>query len=454
MRRSPRSRTTRHWQAGLSTTQQETIAAQRLWQLADAYRTQIGDQQKQVLREFAANAEEVLARTGDLLLLVGELGAGKTAFVQGLGLSAPDDHTFVVKLQQPAGYFKWIATLWVSAPIRKDIVEKYGSDKWATVPSQVIGNGMFKISEQVPKDHITLVPNDNYWGPKPKLTKIIDYFIDDANQAFSKYQTGELDVQTVPLANADLVQNDAKLKNELHKLPSLNTFWLTPNLHKAPFDNVKFREAVSHAIDRQSLATNISKGQYAPVTTFIPKGMNGYQPDLQDVQKYDPAAAKAALQASGVSAAVANGVHYLARNTTTNKQLAEYITGQIKTNLGLNWTIDVIDSKTVTSRIRKAQFDIYGPDGWGADYPDPSGLVRHQRDRWLPRNQLGLPQRRELRQVGSAGRSSDQGFGPPRQVQPGRHADDQPVLGDVPLPTHGVAAGQALRPGLRGHAAR
>jgi hypothetical protein len=57
------------WQAGLPTTQQETIAAQRLWQLADAYRTQIGDQQKQVLREFAANAEEVLSRTGDLVLL-------------------------------------------------------------------------------------------------------------------------------------------------------------------------------------------------------------------------------------------------------------------------------------------------------------------------------------------------------------------------------------------------
>jgi hypothetical protein len=57
------------WQAGLPVPQQETLAAQRLWQLADAYRAQIGEQQKQVLREFAANAEEVLARTGDLQLL-------------------------------------------------------------------------------------------------------------------------------------------------------------------------------------------------------------------------------------------------------------------------------------------------------------------------------------------------------------------------------------------------
>lgn len=57
------------WQSGLPPTQQETLAAQRLWQLADAYRGQIGEQQKQILREFASNAEEVLARTGDLVLL-------------------------------------------------------------------------------------------------------------------------------------------------------------------------------------------------------------------------------------------------------------------------------------------------------------------------------------------------------------------------------------------------
>ena len=57
------------WQSGLPPTQQETIAAQRLWQLADTFRHQIGEQQKQVLREFAANAEDVLAKTGDLTLL-------------------------------------------------------------------------------------------------------------------------------------------------------------------------------------------------------------------------------------------------------------------------------------------------------------------------------------------------------------------------------------------------
>jgi len=57
------------WQAELPPSQQETLAAQRLWQLADAYRTQLATAQSQHLREFSANAEEVLRRTGDLTLL-------------------------------------------------------------------------------------------------------------------------------------------------------------------------------------------------------------------------------------------------------------------------------------------------------------------------------------------------------------------------------------------------
>jgi hypothetical protein len=57
------------WEAGLPPTQQETLAAQRLWQLADAYRTQLATAQGQLLREFTANAEEVLRRIGDLPLL-------------------------------------------------------------------------------------------------------------------------------------------------------------------------------------------------------------------------------------------------------------------------------------------------------------------------------------------------------------------------------------------------
>ncbi len=116
---------------------------------------------------------------------------GVDAALQTIGLKAVDDNTFQVTLESAAGYFKWVASLWTSSPVRKDIVDKYGkdssgNDKWGavapTASQTVVGNGLYQVSEDVPKDHVTLVANANYSGsqPKPTLTKITESFIDDA----------------------------------------------------------------------------------------------------------------------------------------------------------------------------------------------------------------------------------------------------------------------------------
>src|SRR5260370_5596833 len=122
------------------------------------------------------------------------------SFISGLGLSAPDANTFVIKLQHPAAFFKWVVTLWVAVPIRKDVVEQAAggtfpsSDttkplKWAQSANTIIGNGPYKISEIVSKDHVTLVPNTGYWRGPPHLQKIVENFIEDANTAFAKHHT-------------------------------------------------------------------------------------------------------------------------------------------------------------------------------------------------------------------------------------------------------------------------
>src|ERR1700682_1846060 len=290
------------------------------------------------------------------------------AFLAGLGLSAPDASTFVVKLQAPSPFFKWIASLWMSAPVRKDVVDQYGSDKWATSPTSLITNGQYKVSEMVSKDHITLVPNTYYWGGTPTLTKIINYEISDDNQAYAKYLNGELDLDNVPLANTDLVSNDPKLKNEVKKVPQLTLFWMDYNTRKAPFNNTQARLAFSKAVDRASLVKNVGKNRWTAANFFIPKGMNGYRPDLGKTQDYDPAAAKTMLtQAVGDPSKIT--IDFLIRNSTANKQLGEFIADQLQTNLGVKVNQVVIDSKTVTTRLRKHDYQLY-VGGWGADYPD------------------------------------------------------------------------------------
>jgi oligopeptide transport system substrate-binding protein len=301
-------------------------------------------------------------------------------FLAGLGLSAPDANTFVIKLQHPAAYFKWVATLWMGVPIRKDIVESAAggtfpsSDAtkplaWANDPKTIIGNGPFKISEMVSKDHLTMVPNPGYWAGAPKLQQVILYFISDGNTVYSKYQTGALDVIGVPTADIDVVRSDAVLSKQAHLYPQLSTLWMAFNATKAPFDNPKVRMAFAKSIDRVKLTKNVRHDTDQPIQSFIPKGMAGY--DTSDnAQSYDPAAAKKLLTDAGVAAATLNAFKLLTRNSTGSKTLNQFIVDQWNTNLGLSIQLDVIDSKTVTSRIRTGQFDIYGPDGWGADYPD------------------------------------------------------------------------------------
>jgi oligopeptide transport system substrate-binding protein len=302
------------------------------------------------------------------------------SFISGLGLSAPDANTFVIKLQHPAAYFKWVVTLWVAVPIRKDVVESAAGgsfastdtskpEAWANNANTIIGNGPFKISEIVSKDHVTLVPNTNYWGGAPKLQQVVYYFIADGNTAYSKYQTGALDIIGVPVADVTVVRGDSTLSKQAHLFPTLTTFWMTYNTHKAPFDNADVRMAFAKAIDRNKLAVDVLHDTDKAYQSFIPQGMAGA--DTSDnAQSFDPAAAKALLAKDNVTAEQLNQYKLLTRNSTGSKTINQFIIDQWNTNLGLNMQLDVIDSKTVTSRIRKGNFDVYGPDGWGADYPD------------------------------------------------------------------------------------
>ena len=81
----------------------------------------------------------------------------------------------MITLDHPAPWFKWVTSLWLAAPIKKSDVDAVGSSSFGAVvanaPSQIHGNGAFQISEVVPKDHITLVPNKSY-RTQPKLQKV------------------------------------------------------------------------------------------------------------------------------------------------------------------------------------------------------------------------------------------------------------------------------------------
>jgi oligopeptide transport system substrate-binding protein len=288
-----------------------------------------------------------------------------------LGLKALDDNTFQVTLSQPDPAFIWLAAMPAAAPIRQDVVKKNG-DKWADSPGTLITNGPFKVTEMVPKDHITVIPNPHYWGAKPTLTAINFQVVNDGAAALTKYRSGQLDEASVQPAQAPGVAGDSSLKLDLVKTPDLTVFWITFRMNASPTSNAKLRLAIAQAIDRNVFIAQIFQGQGLPADSFIPKGMHGYSPSLS-AQNFDVAQARASLAASGFSAAQLASLTFSYDQTSDfGKATANFVHDQLKSNLGLNITLQGLDAGTYASNLDTGDFQIAGPMGWSADYPDPA----------------------------------------------------------------------------------
>ena len=288
-----------------------------------------------------------------------------------LGLKALDDNTFQVTLAQPDPAFIWLAAMPASAPVRQDIVKKNG-DKWAAAAETLITNGPFKVSEMVPNDHITVVPNSHYWGARPTLTSINFQIVNDGAAALAKYKRGQLDEMAVQPAQAAGVAGDSSLKQDLLKTPDLTVFWITFRVDASLTNNAKLRLAIAQGIDRDAFVAQIFQGQGLPADTFIPKGMHGYAANLS-AQKFDVAQARASLAASGLSASQLATLTFSYDQTSDfGKATANFIRDQLKTNLGITVTLQGLDANTLASNLGTGDFQLAGPMGWSADYPDPA----------------------------------------------------------------------------------
>ncbi len=294
------------------------------------------------------------------------------AAVATLGLKATDDYTFQVTLSHRDPAFVWLAAMPAGAPIRQDIVKKSGVT-WASSPDTLLTNGPFKVTEMVTNDHLTVAPNPHYWGDPPILTSIDFVIVNDGAAALTKYRNGQLDEMDVQPAQAAGAAGDASLSRDLIKTPSLTVFWLVFGLTSPPMNNTKVRRAIAEAIDRVAFVATIFQGEAMPAETFIPQGMHGYAPGLAGAQKFDVAQARATLAASGVSAKQLSGIRFsYDRSSDFQKATAAFVRDQLKTNLGITITLQALDANTLGSRLGTGSFQIAGPRGWTADYPDPA----------------------------------------------------------------------------------
>ena len=162
-----------------------------------------------------------------------------------------------------------------------------------------VGTGPFKLESWTRADKLVLVRNEDYWGDKALLDKLIIRPINDNAARLQALQTGEVQgYDLVEPQDIPTIQGDSKL--QIVERPAFNIFYVTINQKVKPFDKLEVRQAVAYGLDRKSVVDNFYGGLGQVAKEFQPPSLSGYADDVTEYT-YDPAKAKELLQKAGVT---------------------------------------------------------------------------------------------------------------------------------------------------------
>ncbi|WP_164660629.1 ABC transporter substrate-binding protein [Tropicibacter sp. Alg240-R139] len=201
-----------------------------------------------------------------------------------------DPLTVKITLKEPNGNFLFNLA-WGDAVI----VAPESIDGIKTNP---IGTGAFKFAGWVQGDKIDLERNADYWGDQPALEKATFKFISDPTAAFAAVMAEDVDVFSGFPAPENLPQFEADPRFQVLVGSTEGETILSTNNKQPPFDDVRVRQAVAHAIDRQAIVDGAMFGYGTPIGTHFAPHHPAYV-DLTGNSAYDPEKAKALLAEAG-----------------------------------------------------------------------------------------------------------------------------------------------------------
>ena len=201
-----------------------------------------------------------------------------------------DPLTVEVKLSEPNGSMLFNLAWGDAVIVAPESIEN--------IKQNPIGTGAFKFDSWAQGDKIELSKNPDYWGTPAKLDKATFKFISDPTAAFAAMMAEDVDVFSQFPAPENLPQFEADPRFQVLIGSTEGETILSTNNKMAPFDNVKVREAIAHAIDRQAIIDGAMFGYGTPIGTHFAPHNPAYI-DLTGMSSFDPEKAKALLAEAG-----------------------------------------------------------------------------------------------------------------------------------------------------------
>ncbi len=191
-----------------------------------------------------------------------------------LGVSAKDDRTLVVQLEHPAPYMLEYLLHQAVFPVPRHAVLAKG-DAWAR-PGNYVANGAYIPKEWIPNDHVTLVKNPRFYDAQHvRIGTVIYKPTQDSLAALKLIRSGELDTQNIlPTAEIDWMR--AHIPRALQIRPMLGVAYIVPNFLRKPFQDIRLREAIALAYDRETMTNKIIRLGQPPAYHLVPPDTANY----------------------------------------------------------------------------------------------------------------------------------------------------------------------------------
>jgi peptide/nickel transport system substrate-binding protein len=201
-----------------------------------------------------------------------------------------DPATVEIKLGEPNGMILFNLAWGDAVIVAPESIEN--------IKQTPIGTGAFKFDSWTQGDKIELSRNEDYWGTPAVLTRATFKFISDPTAALGAMMAEDIDVFSGFPAPENLPQFEADPRFQVLVGSTEGETILSTNNKQPPFDNVKVREALAHAIDRQAIIDGAMFGYGTPIGTHFAPHNPAYV-DLTGMSAYDPDRARALLAESG-----------------------------------------------------------------------------------------------------------------------------------------------------------
>ncbi|MEP6849236.1 MAG: ABC transporter substrate-binding protein [Acidobacteriota bacterium] len=271
------------------------------------------------------------------------------AVPQIVSIETPDAKTVVFTVTRPALRNQLLSNL-VAIPIIPEGTAEQQKDK-------PVGTGPFKfVNFDASQNIVELAANPDYWEGAPKVQKLRIKTVTDANSLQAELQTGGVDIAPNPnnISPDTLKALNSSATLKVEQTDGSNIQYLVFNAQSPPLNNVKIRQAIGYAIDRQKIVTELLADQAKVANSILPEESWAYTPGTQ--YTYNKDKAKQLLQDAGYKNEPIV-FKYGSGNLAVN-QYAQVIQNAL-TEVGLNVQIETLEVQTARQQVAQGQFNIY-----------------------------------------------------------------------------------------------